>query len=103
MEGVDQVEGGGAEWQVLDGGPQVDDVALDAAGRIETLKDVFVQVDAESATLAGGVVHGARAAALLAAEAGPQGQLFKDALEWQLLAQMGEVNPAGDNSVVCIW
>src|SRR6187402_2300166 len=48
-KGLHQVEGRVAQGQPLDGGPQVDHVALAAALPGEALEDVVVQVHAEGA------------------------------------------------------
>src|SRR6516162_8718235 len=63
-EGADQFKSGVANGEVFEGGPQVDDVSLDGALGIETLKDILVQVDAEGPALGGRVMHRTGTAAL---------------------------------------
>src|SRR6516225_6342320 len=51
-----QVEGGGAEVEAVQGGPQVDHVPLLLAAHLETLEDVLRQMDAEGSAAAIGAV-----------------------------------------------
>src|SRR5712692_2842783 len=70
--------------RTLDGGPQVEDVALDATFRIEAVEYVFVEVDVEGASLTlvvfGVDRTGATALAALAAQVGEESRIFEDAL-----------------------
>src|SRR5260370_26430356 len=65
VEESHQFQGGITQFQAFDGGPQVDDVALDGALGIEALEDVFSKVDTEGASLAL-AVHGTGPAPLAA-------------------------------------
>src|SRR5947209_18956354 len=67
IEGADQVEGGFAQGHALDTGPEVNDVALLAAGGVEAVEDVVGQLDAEGAAAAVATVEGTGATALWAA------------------------------------
>ena len=67
VEGLEQVGSGVAQGQLVEGGPQVDDVAFTATVWIETLEQVLVEVDAEGATLAAGGVDRTGPLALTAA------------------------------------
>jgi hypothetical protein len=79
-EGGDEIEGGLAQGHAGDGGPQIDEVALLAAGVVEALEDVLFQVDAESFAPAVAAVQRTRATALGAAatQAGRQAELIED-------------------------
>ena len=64
VERADQVEGGIAQGHHLDTGPEVNDVALLAAGGVEAVEDVVAEVDAEGAAAAVAAMNRAGAAAL---------------------------------------
>src|SRR5947209_6486633 len=66
-EGLHQIEGGRAQAQVVQLRPQIDDVPLLAAPRVEAVEHVVVQVDAEGATAAVTTMNRAGTAALRAA------------------------------------
>ena len=51
VEYLDEFEGSVAQAQSFAAGPQVDDVALDGAGRIEAVEDILVELDGEGAAL----------------------------------------------------
>ena len=80
IEGADQVEGGFAQGHPLDTGPEVDDVALLAAGGVEAVEDVVGQVDAERAAAAVATMDGTGSTALRAAapEAWQQPEVIQD-------------------------
>ncbi len=66
MEGLRQLEGGFVEWDVMQGRPQVENVAVGAALGVKALKDVFAQVDGEGRLGVGALaVNRAGPAALL--------------------------------------
>ena len=95
-EGLAQVLCGFAQRQSVDGGPEVQDVALGAALGAEAAEDVLLQVDGERP--AAGVrraVYRARAAALgsPAAEAIQVSQVPQHLLHRDLAAERGEVDP----------
>ena len=67
MKGLCQMRGGLVQRQAVDGCPQVQDVALDAAGRVEALEDVLAQVGRKGRLpVVGLTVDRARSPALLA-------------------------------------
>jgi len=80
MERADQVEGGFAQRHPLDTGPEVDDVALLAAGGVEAVEGVVGQVDAERAAAAVATMDGTGSTALraTAAEARQQPEVIQD-------------------------
>jgi hypothetical protein len=96
VKDVDEVEGGVAQLHTLEPRPEIDDVALDAAGRIETVKDVLVELDGESAALglAVLVVHGTGAAALPATafQVRRQAQVFEHPFERELALDVSEID-----------
>ena len=83
MEGPNEVQGGFAQVEALDCGPEVDDVALDAAARLEAVEDVLVELDAERLACAVRGVDGTGALALAAraAQRVPEVQVFQDTLK----------------------
>lgn len=95
------------QFEALKAGPEIDDVALDTAGRIKAAKDVLVELDGEGAALGLAVllVDGTGAAALTAAafQVRHLAQVLEHALERELALDMGEVDPhtpAGGAAVV---
>src|SRR4030042_4343456 len=69
-QGWGQVLCGFGQRQSVGGGPEVEDVALDAAVGTEAAEDVLFEIDGERPAVGGrGAVHGARAAALDSAAA----------------------------------
>ena len=76
-------------------GPQVDDVALSPALRLEALENVGVQVHAEGAAATVGAMDWAGTAPLRSAAArqpGRQAEMVEDARQRQLLFQVREVD-----------
>ena len=94
-----EVDGCLTQRDSLDGGPQVDDVALLGTARQEALEDVLVEVDAEGlAPLAAvGVLAVQRTWALALTAAATQSvqklQMFEHAPQRQLGFDMVEVEP----------
>src|SRR5262249_20871013 len=102
VEGLHQVERGLAQVQVVQGGPQVDDVALLLAARIEAVEDVLVEVDAEGAAAAVAAVGRARAAPLGTGALEAQAELIDYPGDWQLAFEMGKVDrAAGAGQPLC--
>src|SRR5947209_10226291 len=97
IEPADQVEGGLAQRHPLDTGPEVNDVALLAAGGVEAVEDVVGQVDAERAAAAVATMDGTGTAALGAAapEARQQPEVIQDLGHGYLVFEMGEVDKGG--------
>src|SRR5262245_42315013 len=97
IEDVDEVKGSFAQVEALEQCPQVDDVALDAAGRIEAIEGVLVELDSEGAALGLAVLvvdgTGATTLATAAFEVGRQAKVLEHALEGELALDMGEVHP----------
>ena len=89
-----EIEGGFTQGQAVEGGPQVNDVALFGAGGVEALEDVVAQMDAEALTAAIAAVQRAGATALQSAplQAGGQAELIEDACQGQLAG--GRPGPA---------
>src|SRR5439155_9101174 len=92
-EGLHQVKGGRAQLQVVQRRPQVDDVPLLAAARVEAAEHVVVQVDAEGAAAAVAAMDRAGAAALRAAatQARRQPQVLQHPAHRQLGLEVAEV------------
>ena len=94
IEEFHQFQGGVAQFQAFDGGPQVDDVALDGALGIEALEDVFFKMDTEGASLALAVHRtGPTPLTPAAAQLGEQLEVFEDTLDGQLALHLREVKP----------
>src|SRR6516225_1145207 len=85
VEGLQQLQSGGTQAHSLERGPEVDHVSSDPTFRIETLEDVFAQVDVEGASGGGAVVPvdrtGPAALAAAAAQAGEETEVLEHALE----------------------
>ena len=61
------MEGGFVEGQVMDGGPEIEDVAVGATLRVEALKDIPAQMQRKGSLSDGGwAVEGTASATLLA-------------------------------------
>ncbi len=80
-KGLHEVDSGLARGQSLEDSPEVNDISLDSTFGIETLEDVFLEMDAEGASFAW-VVFGVKRAgptalAAAAAELGEQAQVFE--------------------------
>src|SRR5258708_28420503 len=71
VEGENQIDGGAAQVQVVQGRPQVHHVALLAAPLVEALEDVVLEVHAERAAAAVALVDRTGAAPLRSAAAQP--------------------------------
>src|SRR5262249_53050836 len=103
VEGCHQVEGRLAQAEVFDGGPQVDDIALPATRRMEALKDVLVQVDAEGQPWLGPLLGMEGTGSLALAAGAPQvvqePQGLEDAHERQPGVEVLEVDP-GPGSIL---
>ena len=94
------MEGGFVKRQAVDGGPEVQDVALGGTIGLKTLEDVFAQLDRASMFLGG---HGGRrfamdrtrSAALLTCplEQAQDAQVAEHLFHGDLLAQVQEVHP----------
>src|SRR5262245_37219728 len=95
VEGVHEVEGGFAQTQLMQCGPQVDHVALALAVGIEALELVQHQVHAEGSAPAIATMDRAGAASLRAWPLEPrrQPQVIEQARHGQLGFDMGEVEP----------
>ena len=92
-------QGGLVEGEAVDGGPEVEDVAVGGAVGLEALEDIFAEVD-RAGRLAGGRIgcrggmEGTGAAALLRAalEEAQDAQVFQDLVQGDLLAEESEVD-----------
>ena len=89
-----QVERGLAQVEMVQRGPQVDDVPFFLAGRIETVEDVVMEVHAEGAAASVGAMDRTGAAFLRAwtAQARRQAEMLEDARDGQLTLEVGEVD-----------
>ena len=66
VEGLRQMQGRFVQRQTVNGGPQVQDVALSRTICLKALAHIFAEVNREGALAIGGLaMHGTRAAALL--------------------------------------
>ena len=88
------MHGGVVKRQLVDGGPQVQDIALGSTLRLKTLEDVVTEMDRAGSLARGRAswrlgVHRARAASLLGStlELAQEPQMFE-----HLLAQIGEID-----------
>src|ERR1700677_369567 len=82
----------------MDGGPEVEYVAVSAAGGIEALKDLFAEVDREGPlTGVAGAVQRAWAAPLRAGafEVGEAAEMGEDLLHVDLGPQGGKIDTTG--------
>jgi hypothetical protein len=97
VEGLHQVNGSLAQGHLVQGGPQVDDVAFLGAGRALALEDVVGQLDAEGSAAAVGAVDRTGAAPLraVAAQACGQAEMFEQASDGELLLDVDEVDVVG--------
>ncbi len=89
------MQGGFVEGQLVQGGPQVQDVALDRAIGLEALADVLAQMNGEGAfAIAGLAMLGTGAAALLtsAAQHFEEAQVAQHLFHGDLLAHEGEID-----------
>jgi hypothetical protein len=95
LEGLRELEGGFVERQVVDSGPEIQNVTVGAAVGMKPLENVLAEVGGERALGVGRLtVDWAEAAALLAtpAQTAEQSQVFEDLLHGHLLTQEGEVD-----------
>src|SRR5262245_25286034 len=94
VEGVHEVEGGFTQTQLMQCGPQVDDVALALAVGIEALELAQRQVDAEGSAPAIATMDRAGAASLRTAAFQPRGQaeMIEQARHRQLRLEVGEID-----------
>ena len=94
VEGLHQIESGGAHVQAIQSGPQVDHVSLFLTSRFEAMEDVLCQVDAEGAASAIGAVDRTGAAFLGAgaAQLRRKAEMFEDTLEGTLFLQVDKID-----------
>ena len=94
VEGVDQIESRLPQGHAVHGGPEVDHVAFLAAGSVETVEDVFLEVDAEGLSAAVAAVERAGPFTLRAAatETMEKPELVEDLGHQELLFHVSEVD-----------
>src|SRR5439155_17257033 len=95
VESLRQMQRGLVERQAMNGRPEIQDIAVHGAIRLEALKDVLSQMNRErSLAILGLSVHRARSTPLraTAAQVLEQTEVFEDLLQADLLTHEGEVH-----------